>query len=112
MSLQEGGDEPTAAVEDSTPAPPPAPAAASAPPAASNKPTATSEFDYEAAEENEISFPENAKIINVVSKTLIHSASLSPCLPQSQEFPDDDWWLGEYNGKQGLFPANYVKLDE
>lgn len=29
-----------------------------------------------------------------------------------QEFPDDDWWSGEYSGKSGLFPANYVKLDE
>ena len=29
-----------------------------------------------------------------------------------QEFPDEDWWSGEYNGQSGLFPANYVKLDE
>jgi hypothetical protein len=29
-----------------------------------------------------------------------------------QEFPDDDWWLGHYGGKSGLFPANYVQLDE
>jgi Variant SH3 domain len=29
-----------------------------------------------------------------------------------QEFPDEDWWLGEYNGKSGLFPANYVRVDE
>jgi drebrin-like protein len=28
-----------------------------------------------------------------------------------QEFPDEDWWLGEYGGKSGLFPANYVQLD-
>ncbi|KAJ5458931.1 hypothetical protein N7530_010875 [Penicillium desertorum] len=55
--------------------------------------TATALYDYEAAEDNEIGFPEDAKISNV-------------------EFPDDDWWLGEYNGKQGLFPANYVRLDE
>ncbi|KAK2741051.1 hypothetical protein FQN57_005788 [Myotisia sp. PD_48] len=55
--------------------------------------TATALYDYEAAEDNEISFPEDAKIINI-------------------EFPDEDWWLGEFNGKQGLFPANYVRLDE
>ncbi|KAJ5569300.1 hypothetical protein N7450_011786 [Penicillium hetheringtonii] len=62
--------------------PPPAPAAA---PAASSKgPTATALYDYEAAEDNELTFPENAKIHSV-------------------EFPDEDWWLGEYNGKQGLF---------
>lgn len=29
-----------------------------------------------------------------------------------QEFPDDDWWLGSFNGQSGLFPANYVQLDE
>jgi len=29
-----------------------------------------------------------------------------------QEFPDEDWWMGEYNGNSGLFPANYVQLDE
>ncbi|KAM3415524.1 Drebrin-like protein [Cercospora zeina] len=56
-------------------------------------PTATAEYDYEAAEENELSFPDGAKIINI-------------------EFPDENWWSGEYNGHAGLFPANYVKLDE
>jgi hypothetical protein len=29
----------------------------------------------------------------------------------TQEFPDEDWWMGEYGGKSGLFPANYVQLD-
>lgn len=29
-----------------------------------------------------------------------------------QEFPDEDWWFGHYNGQQGLFPANYVELDQ
>lgn len=29
-----------------------------------------------------------------------------------QEFPDDDWWQGEFQGQTGLFPANYVTLDE
>ncbi|KAG8530824.1 uncharacterized protein KY384_004181 [Bacidia gigantensis] len=55
--------------------------------------TATALYDYEAAEENELTFPENAKITGI-------------------EFPDDDWWSGEYAGKAGLFPANYVQLDE
>ncbi|KAK3330263.1 hypothetical protein B0H66DRAFT_543269 [Apodospora peruviana] len=54
--------------------------------------TATAQFDYEAAEDNELSFPEGAKVTNL-------------------EFPDDDWWFGHYNGKSGLFPANYVELD-
>ncbi|KAJ5761873.1 uncharacterized protein N7511_005255 [Penicillium nucicola] len=82
--------EPAAAVPaPPTPAAAPAPAAA----ASSKGPTATALFDYEAAEDNEIGFPEGAKIINV-------------------EFPDDDWWLGEHNGVRGLFPANYVELDQ
>lgn len=55
--------------------------------------TATALYEYEAAEGNELSFPENAKITGV-------------------EFPDEDWWSGEYGGQQGLFPANYVRLDE
>ncbi|KAK5079835.1 actin binding protein [Exophiala xenobiotica] len=48
-------------------------------------------YDYEAGEDNEISFPEDAIITSV-------------------EFPDDDWWQGEYKGKVGLFPAAYVEL--
>lgn len=43
------------------PSPPPV-----ATPAGSKGPTATALYDYEAAEDNEISFPENAKIVNVV----------------------------------------------
>ncbi|TKA48822.1 hypothetical protein B0A49_12367 [Cryomyces minteri] len=71
---------------------PPAPAAAPAH-AASQGATATAMYDYEAAEDNELSFPDGATITRV-------------------EFPDEDWWSGEYRGKTGLFPANYVQLDE
>ncbi|KAI9370975.1 hypothetical protein BJX61DRAFT_535191 [Aspergillus egyptiacus] len=56
------------------------------------KPTARALYDYEAAEDNELSFPEDAKITNI-------------------EFPDDDWWFGEHGGRTGLFPANYVQLE-
>ncbi|OLN88534.1 Drebrin-like protein [Colletotrichum chlorophyti] len=94
-------------------APPPAPAQAEPEPApaAGGGRTATALFDYEAAEDNgmfsqlhlnstgqlltnssELSFPEDAKITDL-------------------EFPDEDWWFGTYRGKQGLFPANYVQLD-
>ncbi|KAF9879953.1 hypothetical protein CkaCkLH20_02764 [Colletotrichum karsti] len=75
-------------------APPPAPAQAEPEPApaAGGGRTATAQFDYEAAEDNELSFPENATITDL-------------------EFPDEDWWFGSYGGKQGLFPANYVQLD-
>lgn len=55
--------------------------------------TAIALYDYEAAEDNELSFEEDAIITNV-------------------EFPDEDWWHGVYNGKSGLFPANYVRLNE
>lgn len=58
--------------------PPPAPAAAPA----ATAPTATALYDYEAAEDNEISFPENAKISDVVSDpffTIIMSTQLSLC---------------------------------
>ncbi|KAK2736827.1 hypothetical protein FQN55_001416 [Onygenales sp. PD_40] len=66
----------------------------SAPPPVAAEPgrTATAQYDYEAAEDNELSFPEGAKIENI-------------------EFPDEDWWHGEYNGQRGLFPSNYVELD-
>ncbi|PQE33072.1 hypothetical protein CJF32_00007639 [Rutstroemia sp. NJR-2017a WRK4] len=76
-------------------APPPAPAAAPAPAAraAPAGPTATTQYDYEAAEDNELSFPEGATITDL-------------------EFPDDDWWFGHYNGKSGLFPSNYVELNQ
>ncbi|KAL2809878.1 hypothetical protein BJX63DRAFT_404032 [Aspergillus granulosus] len=57
-----------------------------------SKPTATALYDYEAAEDNELSFPDGVEITNI-------------------EFPDDDWWYGEYRGKTGLFPANYVQLN-
>ncbi|KAI5286546.1 phosphatidyl inositol kinase [Ascosphaera aggregata] len=86
---------------------PAVPSAAAAPAAAaggnhSAKPTATSLYDYEAAEDNELGFPEGAKITN-----LVYDAN-----EKLQEFPDEDWWFGEFNGKSGLFPANYVELDQ
>ncbi|PHH73076.1 hypothetical protein CDD82_5667 [Ophiocordyceps australis] len=55
--------------------------------------TAIAMYDYEAAEDNELSFPEDAVITNL-------------------EFPDEDWWFGHYNGQSGLFPANYVQLKQ
>ncbi|KAH8593268.1 hypothetical protein B0O99DRAFT_627630 [Bisporella sp. PMI_857] len=82
-------------VEDEEAAPePPAPAARPTPvaPAAPAGPTASAIYDYEAAEDNELSFPEGAKITGL-------------------EFPDEDWWFGHFDGKSGLFPANYVELD-
>ncbi|KAF1934885.1 hypothetical protein EJ02DRAFT_416616 [Clathrospora elynae] len=71
----------------------PEPAAAPLQSAGGSGPTATALYDYEAAEENELSFPEGATVTNL-------------------EFPDEDWWLGSFNGHSGLFPANYVELNE
>ncbi|KAI5463002.1 hypothetical protein BGZ63DRAFT_422406 [Mariannaea sp. PMI_226] len=86
--------------EEQAPAPPPPPPAAAEPtpeppapePEAAAGATATALYDYEAAEDNELSFPEDATITGL-------------------EFPDEDWWFGHYGGHSGLFPANYVQLD-
>lgn len=55
----------------------PTPAAPAAAPAVSKGPTAIAEFDYEAAEDNELSFPEGATITGLVSS---HSNYLDPLL--------------------------------
>ncbi|KAH9826702.1 protein app1-like [Teratosphaeria destructans] len=95
VELVEGGDPTSTGAAAPLPPPvqedsaPPAPAPASA---AAGK-TATAQYDYEAAEDNELSFPDGATITEI-------------------EFPDEDWWFGHYGGKSGLFPANYVTLDE
>ncbi|CAK7563896.1 MAG: actin binding protein [Sporothrix epigloea] len=56
-------------------------------------PWAYAQYDYEAGEDNELSFPEGAKVTDI-------------------EFPDDDWWFGHYEGQSGLFPSNYVELQQ
>ncbi|KOS20848.1 Protein app1 [Escovopsis weberi] len=89
-------DDAAAAAHPEAPAPPHAPAAPEPEHAAEAHAgagaTATALYDYEAAEDNELSFPEDATITDL-------------------EFPDEDWWFGHYNGHQGLFPANYVQLN-
>lgn len=55
---------------------------------------AIAEYDYEASEENELTFAEGQRIVNI-------------------QFVDEDWWLGETeSGDKGLFPANYVTLEQ
>lgn len=69
------GDDDHDAASASAPAPPSAPAHSSEPEAAKHAGsaevdhghTATALYDYEAAEDNELSFPENAKITGIVS---------------------------------------------
>ena len=104
------------------------PAAVAAPAEPKGGATATALYDYEAAgefevifcmqlmitdtspEDNELSFPDGAKITNLVR---IFTTLLGHFVADYlQEFPDEDWWMGEYGGKSGLFPANYVQLDE
>lgn len=71
-------------------------AAAAAAAAAASAPgvggaTATALYDYDAQEENEISFREGEVITEI-------------------EMVADDWWQGSVNGQNGLFPANYVEM--
>ncbi|PVU84614.1 hypothetical protein BB559_001516 [Furculomyces boomerangus] len=55
---------------------------------------ATALYDYTAQAEGDLSFKAN-DVIEVIEYT--ESA--------------DDWWTGKLNGKAGLFPSNYVKLN-
>ncbi len=55
--------------------------------------TATALFDYQALDFDEISFDPYEQITNI-------------------KMIDEGWWRGECRGKTGLFPANYVKLNE
>ncbi|TPX31265.1 hypothetical protein SmJEL517_g05379 [Synchytrium microbalum] len=76
-------------------APPPAPRPVVAPPAAPPRPqtkTAIAQYDYEASEDNEISFSTGDVIEDVDTEV------------------DEMWWKGRVNGTTGLFPANYVEL--
>ncbi|WAQ82301.1 hypothetical protein PtA15_2A618 [Puccinia triticina] len=52
-------------------------------------------YDYEAGEDNEITFHEAEEIIDI-------------------EYSSEDWWTGTValSGQRGLFPANYVELQE
>lgn len=57
--------------------------------------TVTALYDYQAQAEGDLSFPAGA-VIEVVQR----SADVN------------DWWTGRYNGQQGLFPGNYVQLNQ
>ncbi|KAK4683548.1 hypothetical protein P7C73_g6697, partial [Tremellales sp. Uapishka_1] len=66
------------------------PPAAAAPAAAEERDdVAIAVYDYDAAEDNELSFKEGEMITDI-------------------EKVDPDWWQGKVNGLQGLFPAAYV----
>ncbi|KAK5780134.1 amphiphysin PWA37_001486 [Arxiozyma heterogenica] len=57
--------------------------------------TVTALYEYQAQAEGDLSFPAGA-VIEVVQR----SADVN------------DWWTGRYNGQQGLFPGNYVQLNQ
>lgn len=54
--------------------------------------TAIALYDYQAADDDEISFDPNDLITNI-------------------EMIDEGWWQGKCHDKFGLFPANYVQLN-
>ncbi|KAJ2397658.1 actin binding protein [Coemansia sp. RSA 2603] len=73
------------------PPPPPAPAAPQQQDFGQNYAIAV--YEYEAAEEGELSFSEGERITHI-------------------EFPSSEWWEGvNEKGEYGLFPANYVELE-
>jgi hypothetical protein len=111
VELVEEEEAPAPAAQISEPSAPPTAPRPAAALAAPSGPTATASYDYEAAEDNELSFDEGATITGLVS---IQICRIIPCFSTNllQEFPDEDWWFGHFRGKSGLFPANYVQLDE
>uniref|UniRef100_A0A665UZX2 Intersectin 1 (SH3 domain protein) n=1 Tax=Echeneis naucrates TaxID=173247 RepID=A0A665UZX2_ECHNA len=55
------------------------------------EPTVIGMYDYVAQNDDELAF-QKGQVITVLNKD------------------DCDWWKGELNGREGLFPSNYVKL--
>lgn len=53
----------------------------------------TATFDYDAVDENELSFKEG-DVIDLISQA------------------PDGWWFGSLRGRQGLFPSNYVQMQQ
>lgn len=77
--------------EKARPPPPRAAAAAAPPPPKPKQKTAKCTFDYDAVNEDELTL----KVGDIVVVT-------------KQE--DEGWWEGEFNGKHGVFPSNFVEL--
>ena len=49
------------------------------------------EYEYEAQEDDELSFKPGDVITNIVKQ-------------------DGGWWEGDFNGQRGMFPDNFVKV--
>jgi len=71
-----------------------APSGGHSEPTTSGKPSALALYAYDASEEGEISFGENETITDI-------------------NFIDDNWWQGtNAQGYYGMFPSNYVQLNQ
>ena len=57
--------------------------------------TCTALYDYQAQAAGDLSFPAGA-VIEIVQRTA----------------NANEWWTGRYNGQQGVFPGNYVQLNQ
>ncbi|EDO15163.1 hypothetical protein Kpol_440p10 [Vanderwaltozyma polyspora DSM 70294] len=78
--------------------PPAQPVQAPGPPAYSAAPqaeTCTSLYEYQAQAAGDLSFPAGV-LIEIVERT----ANVN------------EWWTGRYNGQQGVFPGNYVQMNQ
>jgi len=60
-------------------------------PAGGSEPYAIALYDYQAGDDDEISFDPDDVITDL-------------------EFLDEGWWRGTCHGVNGLFPSNYVEL--
>ena len=58
-----------------------------------HQPIAVARHTYVAQADDELSFPANGQVLVT-------------------EFCNKDWWRGEWNGLEGLFPCAYVELEE
>ncbi|XP_051954277.1 CD2-associated protein-like isoform X1 [Xyrauchen texanus] len=67
-------------------------------------------FPYDATNQDELDLKEG-DIIHVMSKGQNSSSSVRPAAPaQTPDTGEPGWWRGEINGKQGVFPDNFVTL--
>ncbi|KAJ2516235.1 actin binding protein [Coemansia sp. RSA 1939] len=87
-----GGNSGPASIPQPPPPPPPPPPQAPPPAMDEGENQAVAVYDYDAAEDGELSFRDGERITHV-------------------EFPSNEWWEGvNQRGEYGLFPANYVEL--
>jgi len=59
-------------------------------------------YDYVAQDKSEITFKRGDIISNIVTQENAHSHGIT--------LPNNFWIYGEYNGKAGLFPLNFVEV--